>query len=438
MTAVVLFSEFCLENALKLSTLHFMDLQGLKKNIIPGMNLQAFRNVMETELNKIIGYWMEYGPDYKNGGFVGRVNGLNKQMHNANKGSVLNSRILWTFSVMYKRTGEDAYGTLAKRAFDFIDQYFLDKEYGGVFSEVTFDGKPVSDKKQIYCQAFAIYSLTEYYAATKDQRSLDLAGEIFQLVEKQSLDDTNNGYIEAFSNRWEPLTDFRLSDKDENFPKTMNNHLHLLEAYTNLYQVSGLPDVKAGLLNLVNLFTEFFIRDNGHLELYFDREWNPLKKYVSYGHDIEAAWLLNDAVDCIDTNTDLTAAKEKAGMLAAVFRKEGIDENGGVFNSLNLETQTLDHEKHHWPQAEAMVGLFDAYERTGDENYLRDCFRVYQFIDQFIIDDQNGEWYLRVEKDGHAIMDDKIGYWKCPYHNARACMELIKRIDRLPGNEISG
>jgi mannobiose 2-epimerase len=332
---------------------------------------------------------------------------------------------------MYKSTGKEEHGALAQRAFDFIDQYFMDKEHGGVYSELTFNGKPVSQKKQIYSQAFAIYSLSEYYEAENGQRSLDLAMEIFQLVEKHSLDLNNNGYIEAFSNNWEPLTDYRLSDKDENFPKTMNTHLHLLEAYTNLYRVSGDSSVKAGLLNLVNLFTEFFIRNNGHLELYFDMEWNPLNKYVSYGHDIEAAWLLNEAIDCMGTKADLTAAKEKSGVLASVFRKEGLDENGGVFNSLNQETHTIDHEKHHWPQAEAMVGLFDTYERTGDDIFLRDCFRVYQFIDQFIIDNKHGEWHLRVEKNGHVIPDDKIGYWKCPYHNSRACLELIKRIDRL-------
>ncbi len=393
--------------------------------------LVRFKESMDLELSRILDYWVEYAPDYTHGGFIGSVDRENTRLLHADKGVVLNTRILWTFSVMYRRSRDDQYLKLARRARDYIEKHFIDKQHGGVYSTLTYKGIPASDKKQMYCQAFAIYGLSEYYLASGDPASLQMARELFYLVEKHSLDKQYGGYMEAFSNNWEPVTDYRLSDKDDNYPKTMNTHLHLLEAYTNFYKAVQEPGVRDTLEQLLLLFPRYIIQDSGHLELYFDMDWTPSGKYVSYGHDIEAAWLMNDALSVMDLKEDRPYVRDKAFLLADTFRNDGIDRDGGVLNEFSLEDRTLDTEKHHWPQAEAMVGLFDAYELTGKPKFLRDSLRVYEYVKRYFIDSAGGEWYLRIDQDGRELGDEKIGYWKCPYHNARACMELSDRIERV-------
>lgn len=393
--------------------------------------LVRFKESMDLELNRILDYWVEYAPDYTHGGFIGSVDRNNTRLLYADKGVVLNTRILWTFSAMYRRSGNEKYLKLARRASDYIQNHFVDKQYRGVYSSLTCQGTPSSDKKQIYCQAFAIYGLSEYYLASGDQASLQMARELFYLVEKHSLDKRNGGYIEAFSNTWEPVSDYRLSEKDDNYPKTMNTHLHLLEAYTNLYLALKEAEVRDPLEQLLLLFTRYIVQDSGHLELYFDMDWTPSGKYISYGHDIEAAWLMNEALSAMEVKEAGSYVRDKAFLLADTFRNEGIDRDGGVLNEFSLEDRTLDTEKHHWPQAEAMVGLFDAYELTGKPEYLMDSLRVHRYVRRYFIDSAGGEWYLRIDRDGRELGDEKIGYWKCPYHNARACMELSDRIGRV-------
>ena len=389
------------------------------------------KNALEDELHRIMDYWVLYAPDDKYGGFIGHVDQNNIKIQDADKGVVLNSRILWTFSAMFKRTGEKKYLDLARRAYNYMVEYFVDRTHGGVYSTVNHKGIPVSDKKQIYCQAFAMYSFSEYYLASGDASSLKQAENIFHLLEKYSWDNEHKGYVEAFSNDWSPVTDYRLSEKDENYPKTMNSHLHLLEAYTCFYKASGFATAKKALREMVTLFVNRIIQSNGHLELYFDMDWTPSGKYVSYGHDIEAAWLINEALGYLDTDLSFNPLQGRANLLAETFRKEAIDIDGGVLNELDLRSHGLSAEKHHWPQAEALVGLLDAYEITGREDYLQLCIGVFQYIQRYIIDPLNGEWFLRVDKQGSPMGDEKIGYWKCPYHNARACMEVNQRIERI-------
>ncbi|HEX2607324.1 MAG TPA: AGE family epimerase/isomerase [Flavisolibacter sp.] len=394
--------------------------------------LKQYKKQAEEELEHILSYWMRYTLDEERGGFIGRMAYGNQLDPEAPKGSVLNSRILWAFSAAFNHTGKQAYLSVATRAFRYILDSFIDREYGGVFWTVDAEGRPLDTKKQIYAVSFAIYGLSEYYKAVKDPVALDEAIRLYKAIVVYSYDSVNGGYLEALSRDWKELADRRLSTKDANEKKSMNTHLHVLEGFASLYAVWPDPELKNKLRELVGIFLLHIIApDTGHLLLFFDEQWNPKSATVSYGHDIEAAWLLQEAAALLD-EPELLKQVQQAAIQVAEAAEEGLDKDGGLWYEYEPAEKHLVRQKHWWPQAEAMVGFLHAWQLTGKERYLSHSIRAWEYIHDKIIDKQGGEWYWGIQEDCSVMrQEDKVGIWKCPYHNTRACMEISKRLQTI-------
>lgn len=394
--------------------------------------LETYRKEMQEELESILSYWMTYTIDEAHGGFVGRIGHDNRIYPEAPKGSVLNSRILWAFSAAYRLTGEQDYLRMAGRSFRYLTEFFIDKDFGGVYWLVDHRGRPADTKKQIYALSFAVYGLSEYYLASRNDVALQQAIRLYQAIVRHSYDPACGGYLEALSRDWKEISDLRLSAKDANEKKSMNTHLHVLEAFAQLF--SAWPDegLKQKIVELIRIFLDHIISpQSDHLLLFFDERWTARSQVISYGHDIEAAWLIQEAAGYTGDGRLLAEVKKRSVQLARAAA-EGLDGDGGLWYEYEGETGHWIREKHSWPQAEAMVGFFNTWQNTGEGAYLEQSLKSWAFVKEHIRDRQGGEWYWGVEEDdAPMIREDKVGVWKCPYHNSRACMEIIKRINSL-------
>jgi mannobiose 2-epimerase len=388
---------------------------------------------LESELtNNILPYWMNKMVDKQNGGFYGQITGEEQLVEKALKGGILNARILWTFSAAYKTFKVKEYLKSASRAKNYIIDHFFDKTYGGTYWSLDCKGEPSDTKKQIYSVAFFIYALSEYFAATGDKLCLDKAIDLFHLIEVRSLDKNLNGYFEAYSQDWKLLDDLRLSDKDANEKKTMNTHLHILEAYTNLSRVWENDFLKKQLENLVLIFFEKILDNKTyHLNLFFDENWERKSSVTSYGHDIEASWLLLEAANVLDNKILIKRAREITRLMATA-NLEGLQSDGSIIYEKNNVTGHINYDRDWWVQAEAVVGYLNAWEVTGNEKYLDISVGCWKYIKEKLIDPQNGEWFWGIKRDGSINRtDDKAGFWKCPYHNSRTCLEIMHRYKSL-------
>lgn len=390
--------------------------------------LKQLKTELSTELDSILDYWSKNSIDTKNGGFIGQIDNDENVIEDAEKGSVLNARILWSFSSSYQITKNEEHKAIAKRAFEFLSNYFYDAEFGGLFWSINVDKTPKDTKNQIYALAFAIYGLAEYYVISKDEKALAIAINLYLKIQKHSYDPINKGYLEAFTKDWQAIDDLRLSEKDANEKKTMNTHLHIVEAYANLFKVWKDKTLQNDIVELLQTIEDHFINtETGHLRLFFDENWIEKPDVISYGHDIEAAWLLLQCAEISEDETLIANYKKHAIQMAEVT-KEGLDTDGGLWYEFDPEKNELIAEKHWWVQAEALIGFYNAYQLTGNEIYLDIVLKNWDFIKNHILDTKNGEWFWGIYRDNSMIKKDKAGFWKCPYHNSRACMELIHRI----------
>lgn len=412
--------------------------------------LEAYRAAMQEELEQILSFWITHTIDEANGGFIGRIDYNNTIIEKAPKGAVLNARILWSFSAAFNLTGNKTYLDIATRAFHYIRTNFIDRQYGGVYWLLDYKGQPLDTKKQIYAQAFTLYACSEYYIATKDPVAVAEATALYEVINKYSYDTIHGGYTEAFTREWQAIADLRLSDKDANEKKSMNTNLHVLEAFTAYYRIRPNEIVKQHIAALAKIFFNHIIDPQTHHQhLFFDEQWQPRSTAISYGHDIETAWLLQEAAEVIEEESLIAKAKQVAVQMADAV-KSGLDKDGGLWYEYEPDQQHLVMEKHSWPQAEAMVGYFNAWQNTKDKTYLDISWNAWQFVQQHIKDKKNGEWFWGVGTRLSACSDnvgtrlsacsyepmkeDKAGIWKCPYHNSRACIEIIKRIQQMQQN----
>lgn len=422
---------------------------------------QEMLDVLE---NNILRFWLDKMQDQEHGGFYGRIDG-HMQLHpEAEKGAILNARILWSFSAAYRVLShlEDGgkkkeYLEAAQRAKQYIIDHFIDPEYGGVYWSVDCKGRPLDTKKQFYAIGFAIYGLSEFARATGDREALDYALQLYECIEEHAFDREHNGYIEAMTRDWQPIADMRLSDLDQNYPKSQNTHLHIIEPYTNLLRAirelqaaqdcayvpaigsvlpidvavtpEALMSVQAALRNLIEIFTDRILNpETHHLDLFFDMDWTRGGGQLeSYGHDIECSWLMHEAALVLGDPLVLEKVEPIVRMVAKASEK-GLRPDGSMIHEANLDTGHVDDDLHWWVQAENVVGWMNLYQHFGDEDALQKAQRCWDYIKQNLIDREHGEWYWSRRPDGSLNLDDDhAGFWKCPYHNSRMCLEIIER-----------
>lgn len=391
--------------------------------------MDSFKQTMTDVLEKnILNYWIDRVTDYENGGYYGRVDGHDQPHPEAEKGAIMNARILWAFSAAYRVLKKPEYLQAATRAKEYIKEHFLDKEHGGVYWCVDFKGNPTDTKKQTYAIGFTIYGFSEYARATGDKEALDIAISLYQDIEQHAYDSKNNGYIEALTHDWQPIADMRLSDKDENGSRTMNTHLHVIEPYTNLYRVWKDKGLEKRLRNLLDIFTEKLLnKETFHLDLFFDDEWHGERNIESFGHDIEACWLLHETALVLGDKTVLQKIEQLIRRIADAA-DEGLRPDGSMIYEHWKDTGEYDLQRQWWVQCENIIGHIDLYQYFGNEEALEVAIRCWGFVQRNLIDATNGEWHWAKLDDGSLNLDDdKAGFWKCPYHNSRMCLELIER-----------
>jgi mannobiose 2-epimerase len=391
------------------------------------------REAEQMARENILPFWQNMA-DGENGGFYGEADFYGKINKTADKGCILNSRILWTFSAAYRILSDEKYIGYAARAREFLSSAFLDKEHGGLYWLVDNKGRPLNTKKQFYNIAFGIYALSEHYLAAKDQSSLELALSLFDAMEKYGHDAKEGGYFEACTREWNDIDDLRLSPKEINCPKSMNTNLHVLEAYTNLARASSTAHsssherVRKALESLLRITLDKIVNRDWRFELFFENDWRPLSKEISYGHDIEGSWLMYEAALAAGNEELVREVKQTALNIADVILAAAIDQkNGGLLSGCNGEGK-IHSKKEWWPQAEAVAGFYNAYELTGEQKYFDAADGVWEYIKNHFADSAHGEWYNELNADNTPDTSmPKAGFWKCPYHNARACFEIIRR-----------
>ena len=375
-------------------------------------------------LNDILPFWATRMDD-GHGGFHPRMDGCGNIIPDEPRGGILNSRILWTFSAAFRMFQEAYLKETASKAFAQIRDNFYDPVYGGIYWSIGPYGLPADPKKQFYAIAFAIYGLSEYYRATGCGEALDLAVKLYNDIETHSRDKVLGGYLEAAGRDWSPLEDMRLSEKDRNDAKTMNTHLHILEAYANLYRVWPDSDLGRDLKALIELFLERIIRPDGHLGLFFDADWHSTSKACSYGHDIETSWLLLESADILG-DTALSEKVREASTRLAEASLEGLQPSGGMFYDFDPETGETGDYYEWWVQAELVVGCVTQHILTDKGIWFERALDAWEFIKAHIICPK-GEWYWGASKDLEPdTVNDRAGFWKCPYHSGRMCMEITR------------
>jgi mannobiose 2-epimerase len=382
--------------------------------------------VLSDLITNVLPFWEVYSPD-PSGGFYGTVRNDGTPDADADKGLVLNARILWTFSAAYRTFEIENYRNLADKAQKYLATYFIDPEYGGVYWSVTPYGIPVDTDKQTYGLAFAIYALSEHYRATGNNESLEQAITLYNTLQNYAYDPVNGGYIDSFTRDWQ-LPERYGYDGQGIAPKTANTHIHVLEAFTNLYRAWPDEQLKERLKDLLILFCDKIINpETCHEHLFFTMEWQNLEDIDSYGHDIEVSWLLCEAAEVIADTPLIEKANALSIHLVETQMEEALTPQGYLlYEKVNGElSQTIEW----WPQAEAVTAFINAWQLTGNSVYATAASTTWAWIKDNLVDYEHGEWYYRLDENHMPITTfPKASPWKCPYHTTRMALETIERI----------
>jgi len=390
--------------------------------------LSLKNEITENLTSNLLPYWSSKMIDTINGGFYGRVDASEQVHPDSEKGGILNARLLWTFSSAYRVLGDTLYLKLADRAKDYIMTYFIDREYGGGYNTVKANGEPGDTRKYILTESYFIYALAEYYRATGDKESLDEAVRIFDQTEKYAFDPVENGYFEVYTRDWQRSRDRMLNEKSDKDEKTMITHLHLVEAYAGLFRVWPDKRMEERLRNVLEVFNDKIVDKKSFHTIYFlDREWNPTTQIDSYGHDIEASWLIVEAARLLK-DPDLIEDVEKLSVEIANAAAEGLQPDGSLLTEKDRATGHTVTIRSWWEQAETIVGYLNAFEISGNESYLDRVLNGWSYTKKYFVDNTNGGWHSLVKENGEPAGRDKANYWTCPYHNGRMCMEVMERI----------
>ena len=386
--------------------------------------------VSEHLFGHILPFWCGPAVDHKNGGWMAWLTN-DLQLDRARpKGLIVNSRILWAFSAVYRHRPEALYRQMADRAYEYVMNRFWDPQHGGAYWRLDDQGRMTNDSKKIYGQAFYIYALTEFHRAFNSPAALERAKELFRLVERHAHDEKFGGYVEVCNHDWTVAdTGARLSERDMSEKKSMNNHLHVLEAYTNLHRVWKEPLVATRLRELIDLFlTRILDPQTNHFHHFFNEEWQIRSDTYTFGHDIEGSWLLCEAAGELGDDALLQRVQDTALQIAKTAFDEGFGADGSLFYE-GKAGKIIDSGRECWPQAEALVGFINAYQISQDEKFLNAALQVWDFINRHIVDRVYGEWFWRIQANGKPDPSlPKVSEWKGPYHGTRACLETLHRL----------
>lgn len=395
--------------------------------------VEEFAQAVHGQLfGHILPFWSGPAVDHEQGGWLAWMANDLCVDRSQPKGLILNCRILWTFAAVHRFRPDPLYRQMADRAFDFLMRRFWDEQYGGAFWQLEGDGRVRDAAKKTYGQAFFIYALAEYYQAFGAPTALQRAFELFEFLEHHAHDPEHGGYWEVRCRDWSEAADSRLSDKDLNEKKSMNNHLHVMEGFTNLYRAKKDPGVAQRLRELLALFADRILDpQTGHFHHFFDERWQVRSGTYTFGHDIEGSWLLCETAEALGEVTLLQQARQTALRMAEVVLSEGLDVDGGLCYE-GKAGKVIDRRKEWWPQAEAVVGFLNVFQLTYDASYLEAARRVWAYLEEHVVDRVHGEWFWRINDDGHPDPDlPKVSEWKDPYHGARACLETLNRLSHL-------
>lgn len=390
----------------------------------------------EAELcGNILPYWMKNTPDHQNGGFYGALTNLNQIHNEVERSAVLNSRILWTFSTAARLYQDESYLSTAKWAMQALTQHFWDSKHEGIYWSVDAAGNPANDRKHVYAQAFSIYGLSAYYQVTQDSNALHLAKRLFELIDQHTYDPQFGGNIECRARDWSALKDMRLSSIDLNSSKSMNTMLHLLEALTALTNIWQDPRLTQRFEDVINLFLNTIIdADSSHQHLFFDDRWQSLSKNISYGHDIETSWLLLEAAEMSGKPELIQKTKYNAVRMAQEVFEHSLQPDGSILYEAGPGGHKVT-DRHWWAHAEAVVGFYNAYEISAKEYFHDASTKVWTYIQNHFIDHKDGDWYKLLREDGSPYLEHyKVSPWECPYHHARMCFEMIRRLNSPSAN----
>ena len=380
------------------------------------------QEVRENLTSCILPYWLKLKDP--RGGFYGEVASDGTILYDAPRGVILNARIIWSFAAAYQALPETPYLVAAVHARDYFLEHFCDHKYGGVYWSVDAAGERLDTKKQLYAQGFAIYGLSELYKVTGDDEVLKNAINLYRVVETYFADKENGGYIEALARDFSPLEDMSLSAHDINADKTMNSHLHVLEAYANLYQVWPDEELKEAVQKLLDLVGTRIMGADGHLQLYFRKDWSVMPGGVSYGHDIETSWL---ALECADALKDIDVVNRVRPWALSMGKagNEGLLPDGSMRYEKLLDGK-YDDSRQWWVQAETVVGNLWLWKYHADPQGADKALAAWNYIRENLVDEKDGEWWWAVLEDGSRdLSQPKVGFWKCPYHNTRMCLQVL-------------
>lgn len=377
--------------------------------------------IVNDQTNNILPYWEKYTVD-PSGGFYGTVTREGKPVADAPKGEILNARILWTFSIAYKTYGKTEYKQLADRAQRYFIDNFIDPEYGGVYVSLKSDGSILDSDKKTDGQAYAIYGLAEHFRSTGNLESLQQAISLFHTVEKNASDPKEGGYFDSFKREWgKPVPMGGRNKVLQGAVKSMNTHLHILEAYTTLYKVWRNDTLARSLRSVIEILAnKVYNPATGHQRLYFDADWKQLGDIDSYGHDIEASWLLWEGAKALGDKQLTDSCAAITVNLATAARRDGLNSIGGMTIQTDHTTGQSQRTMQWWGQTENVNGCLAAWKITGDQKWLEAAMAGWQFIKDHFIDHKCGEWFRTLREDGTPVEEEpKCGMWNCPYHNSR-------------------
>ena len=399
-----------------------------------GNELKQIYDWAERELKDILEFYIKYDYDPE-GGFYGEVTREFVPVKDADRALVLNGRLLWTFASAYRILKDPRFLEMANHAKAYIERYFIDPVHGGAYWSLKADGSPADRTKYPYGISFVIYGGAELARANGDRGAAALARKMYDDLEEHALDKVNGGYFEAFARDWKRLDiSFNIKDTSKS-SKALNTHLHLIESYTNLMRVDGDPRVRAKVGSLIDIMTTKLLDiEHYHYKPYMTDDWCATDTLFSYGHDIEGAWLLTEALEAYGDESLIERHKETSVRITAACEAGLNKETGGLYYE-GGENGPFNLEMAHWPQAEAVIGFFNAYQLTGDDRFIKLTQDIIKYIKDYISDREGGvfrEWLSRADAGRHEHPNIlRVNKWKEPYHNGRMCMELIERINKM-------